>query len=319
MSRYRMPRSRRTLVLSAFALAGLATVQATGTSFAATAPLSSPQEVAHFDISTLQQPENITLEPNGSADLTFNQARQVARVTTSGAVTILATLPAPASGTAGVAGLVRASDGTLYVNYSAGASSGIYRIPAAGGTPVLVAALPDAAFLNGLALDPSANVLYATDSTLGKVWKVSLATGTAAIWAQGADFERNATGSSGFGVNGIKVHGGAVWLSNTDKGTLLRVPINSDGTAGTAVTKATGLSSIDDFSFTGSGDQVLAAQNFLNAVSLVNSDGTHTTVLTSTDGLENPTSTAVCGSTVYVASGAYFTHTDPNLLLATLS
>jgi hypothetical protein len=36
------------------------------------------------------------------------------------------------------------------------------------------------------------------------------------------------------------------------------------------------------------------------------------------DGLSNPTPIAVCGSTVYVASGAYFTHGDPNLLLAKL-
>jgi sugar lactone lactonase YvrE len=191
-------------------------------------------------------------------------------------------------------------------------------VPAKGGTPVEVAALPDAVFLNGLALDSAANVLYATDSTLGKVWKIPLSTGTPSVWAQGADFERNATGSSGFGVNGIKVHGGAVWVSNTDKGTILRVPIGKDGAAGTAVTKVTGLSAVDDFSFTGSGDQLLAAQNFVNTVSLVGSDGTHVAVLTSADGLENPTSTAVSGSAVYVASGAYFTHTDPNLVLAKL-
>jgi hypothetical protein len=41
-------------------------------------------------------------------------------------------------------------------------------------------------------------------------------------------------------------------------------------------------------------------------------------VLTSTDGLSNPTSVAVRGSTAYVTSGAYFTHADPNLLLAKL-
>jgi hypothetical protein len=39
-------------------------------------------------------------------------------------------------------------------------------------------------------------------------------------------------------------------------------------------------------------------------------------VLISTDGLSNPTSIAVRGSTVYVASAAYITHADPNLLLA---
>jgi len=75
---------------------------------------------------------------------------------------------------------------------------------------------------------------------------------------------------------------------------------------------------IDDFAFTGCGDQVLAAQNALSTVSLVNEDGTSQVVLTATDGLQNPTSVAVKGSTVYVASGAYFTQTDPNLLLAHL-
>jgi len=42
-------------------------------------------------------------------------------------------------------------------------------------------------------------------------------------------------------------------------------------------------------------------------------------VLTAADGIENPTSVAVRGKTVYVASGAYLTHTDPNLLIAKLS
>ncbi|MEN3265404.1 MAG: hypothetical protein V7646_2298, partial [Pseudonocardia sp.] len=38
--------------------------------------------------------------------------------------------------------------------------------------------------------------------------------------------------------------------------------------------------------------------------------------LTAEDGVSNPTSLAVRGRTVYVASGAYFTRNDPNLLLA---
>jgi hypothetical protein len=37
-------------------------------------------------------------------------------------------------------------------------------------------------------------------------------------------------------------------------------------------------------------------------------------VLTGADGLQNPTSLAVRGHTVYIASGAYFTNEDPNLL-----
>jgi hypothetical protein len=105
-------------------------------------------------------------------------------------------------------------------------------------------------------------------------------------------------------------------VSNTDKGTLLRIPIGAHGNAGAVTVEAQGLTSIDDFTFVGQGDTVLAAQNFANAVALVNPDGTHQTVLTAGDGLSNPTSLAARGRTVYVASGAYFTHNDPNLLLA---
>ncbi|MCW2871805.1 hypothetical protein [Actinacidiphila oryziradicis] len=313
-----MFRHRRTTLLGAIAVAGLATTQAIAPAFASTAPLSQAQEVAHFDITTLQQPENITLEPNGAADVTFNRARQIARVTPDGKTSILATLPAPASGTATVSGIVRAADGTLYVNYNAGSLSGVWRIRP-GGTPEQVAALPDVKVVNGLALDKRHDTLYATDSTTGTVWKVSLRSGATSLWAGGEALQPSATHSSGFGANGIKVHDGAVWVSNTDKGTLLRIPIGADGTAGAVTTQAQGLTSIDDFTFVGQGDTVLAAQNFANSVALVNPDGTHQTVLTAQDGLSNPTSVAVRGKTVYVTSGAYFTHNDPNLLLARIA
>lgn len=315
----RLRRYRRSLLLSAVTLAGVAIgTQTAATAFGATAPLSDAREVVHFDIAALQQPENITLEPDGAADVTFQKSRQVAQVATSGTITVLATLPAPPTGSATASGIVRTADGTLYVNYNAGANSGIYRIPAGGGTPVLVVAMPEVKVLNGLAIDASRDTLYATDSSSGTVWKVSLRTRVASLWTQGGDFQPGSTSTSSLGANGVKVHNGAVWVTNTGNGTLLRVPINKDGTAGTDTVKATGLSGIDDFTFTGRGDQVLAAQNGTNQASIVSSDGMVQTVLTAADGIENPTSVAVKGSTVYVASGAYLTHTDPNLLLARL-
>jgi hypothetical protein len=302
----------RIVSLNPLVLAGVTTAMA------ASAVLSDPIIFAHFDIGALQQPENITLEPDGSAVVTFNKARQVARVSTKGVVTILATLPAPASGTALATGIVRAKEGTLYVNYNAGVLSSIWRIPPNGGTPSQFAALPDVAALNGLAIDESGSTLYVTDSTNGAVWKISLRPGMAGavtLWAQGAQLQR--TGSTAFGANGIKVHNGAVWVSNTAQGTLISIPINEDGTAGAITTRATGLTAIDDFAFTGSGD-VVAAQNFVSEASIVHQDGTHVTVLTSSDGLSNPTSIAIRGSTVYIASAAYFTHVDPNLMVAHL-
>jgi sugar lactone lactonase YvrE len=307
-------RNRRTAQLCAIVLAIFAT--AVAPAYASTPPLSDVREVAHFDVNSLQQPENITLEPGGAADVTFNRARQVARIGTDGSVTILATLPASTTGTAMASGLVRAGDGTLYVNYNAGSQSGIWRIAPQGGTAEQIVALPEVKALNGLALDRGQDALYATDSTGGTVWKISLQSRTASVWAQGAELQP--IHSPGFGANGIKVHNNAVWVSNTDQGTLLSIPIGGLGAAGAVRTVAQGLTAIDDFAFTGQGDTVLAAQNFVSQASIVHPDGTHETVLTASDGLSNPTSVAVGGNTAYVASGAYFTHLNPNLLSAKL-
>jgi len=312
-----MPRHYRKtfLGLGALALAGAFTASAIP-AFASSSPVTGARIVAHFDIAALQQPENITLEPDGDADVTFAYAHQVARVTPQGTVTILATLPAATTGTAAVSGIVQVPDGTLYVNYVdiGGTESGIWRI-SPDGAAEQVAALPGAKFLNGLALDPRTGALFATDSTLGAVWKVWPRTGKAEIWTSGTELQ---PGTSGFGANGLKVHHRSVWVSNSSQGTLLRIPIRPDGTAGSAVVAASGLPSIDDFAFTGTGDTLLAVQNQLNQAELVMPDGTSRTVLTAADGLSTPSAVGVRGRTVYVTSAAYFTGVDPNLLMAQL-
>ena len=313
-----MPRHyRKTLLgLGALALAGAFTASAVP-AFASSFPVTGAHIAAHFNFTAGQQPENITLEPDGDADVTFAFAHQVARVTPQGKVTILATLPAATSGTAAASGIVRTWDGTLYVNYLTigGTGSGIWRISRTGSAEQ-VAALPGAGFLNGLALDPGTGALFTVDSFNGTVLKVWPRTGKTEVWASGQDLQPTTPG--GFGVNGLKVHDGSVWVTNSSQGTLLRIPILPDGAAGPTVVAATGLASIDDFSFTGYGDTVLAAQPGLNQVDLITPGGAAQAVLTAADGLSGPSSVAVSGRTVYVTSAAYATGVDPNLLLAHL-
>ena len=313
-----MPRHYRKtfLGLGTIVLAGAFTASAIP-AFASSFPVTDARIVAHFDFTAGQQPENITLEPNGDADVTFAYAHQVARVTPQGKITILATLPAATSGTTAVSGIVRTSDGTLYVNYIdiGGTQSGIWRINR-NGSAEQVSALPDAGFLNGLALDPGTGALFTVDSYSGTVWKVWPRTGKAIVWASGQDLQPTAPG--GFGVNGLKVHNGSVWVSNSSQGTLLRIPMLPDGTAGPTAVAATGLASIDDFSFTGHGDTLLAAQPGLNQVDLITPGGASQAVLIAADGLSGPSSVAVSGRTVYVTSAAYATGVDPNLLTAHL-
>jgi hypothetical protein len=306
------------ITAAALAVASLALV---GISPATAGPALSPARISnHFDLAAGQTPENIALGPGGVAYVTFAAGRQVASVAPGGTTRILATLPAPADGGTHTpalgfpltSGIVRDSHGTLYFLYATGTAdlTGVWRLRP-GGEPVRIAALPATGVPNGLALDERTGNLYIADSVLGTIWRVSKAGGTPQAWSTAPELA-----STGFlGANGLKLRGGAVWVSNLDKGTVLRIPIDHRQRAGEVQTRATGLTSIDDFAFTGRGDQLVVTLDSANTVVLVQPNGTQKTLLTAADGLQNPTSVAVRGSTAYVLSAAYVTQKDPNLIL----
>ncbi len=290
---------------------------------AAPAPAVQSRIAVHFDLSKGQMPENVALSPRGTAYVTFAAARQVAAVMPAGTVQILATMAAPADGGrntpvlkfALTTGIVRHDNGTLYFLYASGdaASTGLYRLRA-GGTPQRIAALPATGLPNGLALDARTGTFYITDSVLGTISTVPLCGGAATVWSSAPELA-----ATGFlGANGLKVRHGAVWATNLDKGTLLRIPVQH-GKPGPVQVKASNLIGIDDIAFTGNGDQpVLATLNGPNTVVSIDAAGRATTLLTAADGLQNPTSVAVRGTTAYVLNAAYTTAKDPNLILATL-
>ncbi|MFI1717875.1 SMP-30/gluconolactonase/LRE family protein [Streptomyces sp. NPDC053513] len=313
--------------LAAVAVATAAlTLLAAGPASAGDPTVSDPRVVAHFS-GEGENPENIALEPDGSALLTFAFAHKVVRVGRDGSGPVdVATLPTVTDPPGALlTGIARAHDGTLYVNYVTGTEeeNGIWRIRPDGSAPRRIVKVPVDGFPNGLALDERCGTLYAADSSRGVVWSARVPDGDevveATVWASGAALEP--TEDLPYGANGLKLHDGAVWVSNSAHSTLLRIPFGKDRTAGPIQTRATGIVGIDDFAFTGHGDTVLAARVTADKLELVRPDGTHKTVLTEANGLDGPTSVAVRAKSVYVPSAAYFNTTDPdpNLLLARIT
>ena len=326
---HRHPRSARgRLVLPVAAVASLLAVAAPAA--AASPAISNPRIIAHLDFSRGQTPENLTLAPGGSADVTFAEAAQVARVSLDGQVRILAQLPEPTGEAACpvlgallrapalTVGIVRDHTGHLYVALCTGSPDlqGIWRV-SPNGSARRIAALPPGGIPNGMALDDRNGYLYVADSLLSVVWRVSIPGGSVVAWAAGPQLAPD----GGLGANGLKLHDRAVWVSNTQAGTLLRIPIRANGSADPIQTAATGLPGIDDFAFTGPGARasILAAINRFSTVVLIRPGGSQQTVLTAADGLSNPSAVAIRGGTVYMLSAAYLTQNDPNIMLATLS
>ena len=89
--------------------------------------------------------------------------------------------------------------------------AGIYKVPSAGGPPVLVASDAQMTFPNGLAFDATGN-LYVTESASGLIYKVDVTAGTASIWLDDPSLKPNATNCTPntpipLGANGIFLEG----------------------------------------------------------------------------------------------------------------
>ncbi|MGM7670684.1 hypothetical protein [Microbacterium sp. A93] len=277
--------------------------------------------VASFDLTAGQLPENIVSAAGDAVAVTFAASRQIAEISAAGDVDILGTLPAPAGGGTAtpVLGFPLATglalvDDAYYALYATGEAdtTGLWKLDAAGEFD-LVALLPSAGLPNGLAFDEQHDRFLAADSVLSAIYSITL-DGDVSTWSADAVLAQD-----GFlGANGVQLHGGDVYVSNLDAGTILQIDIQDDGAAGEITVAAEDLVGVDDFAFTGREDQIVATLDPSSEVVLV-TNGERTTVLTEDDGLSNPTSVLVQDDTIYVPSAAYVTQDNPNLLTATLA
>ncbi len=295
------------LVVPAAAVAAVAVAGAVPASAsAASGPIvTGVRTVASFDYAAGQQPESVTVNPDQSLTVSLlgflnRQPPELLRISPSGQQTVLVT------GNAGeaIGGNVRGRDGSVYYNMLSAdpARSGIWRIPP-GGAPERIAAIPGA-FLNGLTIDPVTQTLYSCDSLAGTIWSVPASGGTATQWLVSQALAPAQSGPGHLGVNGVEFHQGAVWASNTDNGTLLRIPVTGTGAPGPVQLAASGLTGIDDFKFLSSRSGIaFVALNSQDELAVVYPGGRSRVVLTAADGLASPSDTFISGTRLYITDG----------------
>jgi sugar lactone lactonase YvrE len=202
--------------------------------FASVLKAANVEVVASFSEQAGQNPEGLTIDKAGNTFLSMSGLGQLWRFpagsTTS---TVFGSIPGIVTGQDfGLLGLATDPMGNVYgaVQAANPDANGVWRFDRTTGEATRVAGTSAIAIANGLAFDKRGN-LYVTDSRLGAIWRVPRGE-SAEVWLQ--DPLLTGDGSLGLflGANGIAFRHGLLYVTNTERRTLLTVPARTDGTAG---------------------------------------------------------------------------------------
>jgi sugar lactone lactonase YvrE len=200
--------------------------------------------------------------------------------------------------------------------------SGVFRLD--NGELTRVVSLPSGSWPNGIAFHKGR--LYIADSALSAIWRVRVDDGVAtptAPWFQSPLLApSHAMSAFGIGANGVAFRGDTLYTVVSDYGRVVRVPLMSDGTAGSpsVLCKRPELRTGDGIAFDILG-RLWIATNGSDATPSgglyrVATDGTVTQIAKDPGWLNYPTTpvfgrTPASALTLYVLNGAYYSWADP--------
>jgi len=156
-----------------------------------------------------------------------------------------------------------------------------------------IAALDPAGFPNGLAFDERGD-LFVSDSFLATIWRLGQGGGTAEAWLQSPLLAGDPVSGFGVGANGLAFWRGDLYVANTDLGSIVRVPVQPDGTAGAAEIYVAdpAIAFADGIAFDVRGSLYVVNSLLSNTLVRIASDRTLETLATAADGLDYPASVA---------------------------
>jgi sugar lactone lactonase YvrE len=195
----------------------------------------------------------------------------------------------------GLLGLAVDARGDVYGAVVAAASQGVWRFDRTTGASSRIPGTQAIPFPNGLAFDKRGNLYVASSfeglspsgSPLGGVWRIA---GSGVVERVLVSELLGGTGAlvpPGIGANGVAYRQGSLYVTNTEKGTLLNVPVGPNGDLGMPQVVASGpqLSGSDGLALDVHGN-IYVAVIAQSTIVRVSQDGAVDLVADGSDGLD---------------------------------
>lgn len=226
-------------------------------------------EVVHEFVSGVDIPESVTLDDDGN--FFISNGNTIVRLTPRGELSVFGQLPLPIF----ALGVKVGPDGCVY-NASTSLApeqdgAFVWRICEQGSVE-LVAELDQDGTPNDLAFDDDGN-LFVTDPGLGRVWKLEPG-GAPEVFAEHPLLDGNPADPvliiAPFGVNGIAFDARQrfLYVSNTDQGSVLRIPLRSSSRVPSVFVQDPALRGADGIAFDRAGTLFVAVNALDSLVSV---------------------------------------------------
>ncbi|TFI50884.1 gluconolactonase [Mastigocladus laminosus UU774] len=243
--------------------------------------LAPAKIITSFSVNTFL--ENLAIAPDGTIFVTNHEAGKIVRITPDGNQQIHASIAGK------VSGLAFTVYGDLVVTGWNADSIATVSLVTADGTVETLLTLPDAIFLNGIT--PVSDTQYlAADSYRGAIWLIDIDQRRSAIWLEHSLLARSSSENVIPAANGLKRFGNFLYVSNTEKMLLLRIPLgisNEPGEPEIFVEHT----NIDDFAFDVEGN-LYGATHIYNSVVKITRDGSTTIIAQAEQGVIGTTAVA---------------------------
>lgn len=238
-------------------------------------------QIADFPVNTFL--ESIAVSADNTLFFTSHLDGKVFRIGTDGIPTVHATLAGKATG------LAFTPNGKLLLSaWNDQNTPTVFIISSQGEATVLVT-LTDAIFLNGLT--PLTNDRYLiADSYRGAIWELNVPEKTAKVWLEHPHLARSSSDKEFPAVNGLKIYGNVLYVSNTEKMQIVRIPLEADGQAGEPEIFLQNVN-LDDFAFDQDGN-LYGTTHIYNSVVKITPGGNVTTIAQAEQGMTGSTALA---------------------------